>query len=170
MRFKEVYIKCRYRTEAIKQDGNVSVSKTFQEDQFNNDIFQAEIGITEGEDKIDVSLKLELKKSIAVELLSWVVRIPNTGDVSALGRFYTSQLIEKALWNNDLTPIHISYQHNDENWLIKNKTNFISHKIIKGAGYFDLELFADAAGLHPQVNYEGGITKSSASQLIKAGR
>lgn len=162
----KTYIRCRYRTSAIMAAGNLSFDKCIPYDQRDNELFTATI---EEEDNV-FSCSVQLKQDLAIELLSVTFVIPASAKPYAYNRQYILQPIDQILWNNDLTPLHITYKHGNKNLLLKNITKFISHKITPATDHFKLELFMDAAGMHPQISYEGGITKSSASPVIKAGR
>ncbi len=161
----KTYIRCRYRPTAIMAAGNTSYDKCIPYPQ-TNDLFSATIA----EENNVFRCTVQLKQDLAIELLSVTFIIPSANIPSAYNRQYILQPVGKSLWNNDLTPLHIQYQHNGRNLLVKNVTKFLSHKITPATDHFKLELFIDAAGLHPQINYENGITKSSASPIIKTGR
>ncbi len=166
----KTYIRCRYRTSAITAAGNVAIDTVFNADSFSNALFSAEVIEENNSGGNAIKCTVVLKQDIAIELLSVVFFIPSSVAPKAFNRKYILQPVTNVLWNNDLTPLHIQYAYDGEELLIKNSTKFLSHKITPAADHFELEVFLDAAGLHPQVNYEKSITKSSASPLVKTGR
>lgn len=166
----DAYINCRYRLNEVSARKNIVHSGRFLFHGPPNGFLDAQLTWQRREENAALHLEIEILKDIAVELLSVVLCIRSQGGITALNRYYDCKPVGRELWNNDLTPLHIRYHDGGRGWLIKNGTNFVAHKITPRQDNFLLELYLDAAGLHPQTNYEQGITRSSASPVIKAGR
>lgn len=164
MEFKSVF--CRYRTSNVSFGDNTNHKVELATDNIQNDLFDLVVAGTDAE---NVTIKLALKKDIAIEYLSVSFSIPKNGQVQALNRYYKTTPVTGTIWNNDFTPLYILYTSGNETFALLNYNRLFAHKCTDNGDYLLLEVILDAAALHPKWDYTGPDRLSTSSPLLPAG-
>lgn len=159
----------RYRETEITASENKNLTKQFDKDSFDNELFKLEVNFTKQADNTKVAISALMKKRIAPELFAIHFKMPKTGKVVCLDRYYQLRTVKTSVWNNDLTPLYLAYTYDNYQWLFTNTSGLFSYHAIDKGESLEFTIFIDAAALHPKWSYRDGKRISSASPMVNAG-
>ena len=145
----------RYRDSV---DATNNHYKHFGENELENELFKLSLAQQENV----IAVNAVLKKAIVVELFSVSFRIRKQDAVECIDRNYRHINLQDKIWNNDLTPLYIKYQCDGKSYLITNTKGFFSHSAKAEETYFDLNIYLDAAALHPSWSHRKSEKESDA--------
>lgn len=150
----------RYRT-----DMNNSVQRRYDVNEINNELF--ELSCTQEDNRISVDAIL--KQDLAVELFSVQFSIKKQGKAKCINRQYKLQGLNGEVWNNDLTPLYIQYQYDGQHYLLNNIQGMFSYSVKEEGEHLGLNIYLDAAAMHPAWSHRESERKSDAVRLSPAG-
>lgn len=116
-----------------------------------------------------VEVCAELKDQLIVELFSVGLKIKKEGAVQCLNRYRRVQDVSSAVWNNNLTLLHVRYQHNGKNYLLSNTQAWFSYNVKDEGEHLSFTIYLDAAAMHPAWSHRESTRKADSVRMLHSG-
>lgn len=142
--------------------GAIVQTKQYGKHELNNESF--ELSFEQADNNVLVFA--QLKQELYVELFSVTFKIKKEGTAQYLNRHYQIQEICDEVWNNDLTPLHIQYQYNEQHYLLSNTQGWFSYSAKDESDYLSFTIYLDAAAMHPAWSHKKTERKADAIRLL----